>query len=311
MNLVHANMDLTGRSATPKSRMLRVLDCVCKVTTKGKIPKNDGFPYLLLPPEIRNIIMRLVLVPGNIHVCVAKPRQVKNAGRILGPIHSLMAEFSLAKHISRYGSGDCPLRKPGFQLLATCNQVRSEGTEFFYSMNTFSIPPGFAEYSHDYLFDSLSRKHRCMISSVGIQLGLEDLIPSVFSEIRENVEWVERVNHGGHHELSGRMLARFWGLAVELKLSDIWKAKLALLKNLGDLSSVKLVTIRKELVVPACEITAVRRGRGTGTGSKRYSPEVEAILRHSRKIVRRTVARKVNQDGWKSLREWVTGGCKA
>lgn len=226
---------------------------------------------------------------------------------MMKPFHGLIDHFRIATHVSKHGPRNEPHQLPGFQLLATCKQAYSEGYELFYAMNTFFLPPGWTEHTHGHLIKTIHWKHKNLISSVGLIIGLEDLTPSIFSDIRENVQHVERFLHGGRNALSGRHLAMFWGIAVGLKLSDIWMEKLALLKYLGGLESVKLVTVYQEIVVAADNVLDPQGGLGI----KHYSPEIRVMLKQARKIVRRAVARKVDQDGWKSLQEWVKRGCKA
>ncbi len=151
-------------------------------------------------------------------------------------------------------------------------------------MNTFFLSPGFAKYTHDYLFKTLHWKHRNLINSIGIKLEPEDLAPADFSRVCKNVEWVERVLRVGPRLLHGHDLARYWGLAIGLKLTDIWMEMLALLKYLGGLKSVKIVTVHQELVAVANDMNPV-----TNSNRDRYSREIRDML----KSVRRAVARKI------------------
>ncbi len=138
-------------------------------------------------------------------------------------------------------------------------------------MNTFFLTPGFAKYTNDYLFETLHWKHRNLISSIGIKAGLGDLAPADFSRVCKNVEWVERVLRGGPRLLHAHDLARYWGLAIGIKSTDIWIEKLALLKILGGLKAVKIVTVHRELVAVAGHMNPV-------TGSIAISTH----LRHAR-----------------------------
>lgn len=76
------------------------------------------FSFFSFPPEIRNKITRYILVPGSVHL-----RRPKDQHR----------------------------RNSGFQFLATCQQAYEEGHVFFYSLNTFYIPPGPLDQTFRYL----------------------------------------------------------------------------------------------------------------------------------------------------------------
>ena len=75
--------------------------------------------YFSLPGEVRNKIMDLVLVHGDVHPY-----------RPISKVDTHEPD-SAANVISQ----------PGIQLIATCKQAYKEGHVLFYSSNTFHLPP--------------------------------------------------------------------------------------------------------------------------------------------------------------------------
>ena len=104
--------------------------------------------YFFFPPEIRNQIMDLVLVPGDIYL---RPRPIIGCSR---------SNF----HRKRYG----------FQLLATCRQAYKEGHELYYTSNTFNLPSGRDHWSEQ-LFILVQPKHRIMIQYLAINCSIYDI----------------------------------------------------------------------------------------------------------------------------------------
>ena len=117
--------------------------------------ESSSFPYLALPPEIRNKIMRYTLVPGKVYLrnpCLGNPS--------LGPFTA---------GVFRQTSTS------GFQLLATCKQIYREGIAMFYGENTFYLPPGLLKHTEVFFDEVLSTGHRNMVRHLGIRFSLDDL----------------------------------------------------------------------------------------------------------------------------------------
>ncbi len=113
--------------------------------------------YFSLPGEVRNKIMDLVLVHGDIHPY-----------RPISKVHTHEPD-SAANVISQ----------PGIQLIATCKQAYEEGHALFYSSNTFHLPPTMTfEWS-----DRLQAKHKAMIKRISFTFGLDELTPAMVDEI--------------------------------------------------------------------------------------------------------------------------------
>ena len=114
--------------------------------------------YFSLPGEVRNKIMDLVLVHGDVYPCRSVPKTSSDTkANVVSP--------------------------PGIQLLATCKQAYNEGYELFYSSNTFHLPPTMTfEWSNE-----LQAKHKAMVKRISITLDLEDLNVTTFKQTRERV----------------------------------------------------------------------------------------------------------------------------
>ena len=113
--------------------------------------------YFSLPGEIRNKIMNLVLVSGDVYPHTPVPNGTKRVPVSAANIQS----------------------RSGVQLIATCRQAYDEGHALFYSSNTFHLPATMTfEWS-----DRLQTKHKCFIKRIGITVGPNELDASVISEI--------------------------------------------------------------------------------------------------------------------------------
>lgn len=105
--------------------------------------------YFSLPGEIRNKIMDLVLVHGEIDT----------------------------------DTGSANKTRAGVQLLATCKHAYQEGHELFYSSNTFHLSPTMPfEWS-----DRLQAKQKALIKRVSITLGLDELTPAMVYQIERSI----------------------------------------------------------------------------------------------------------------------------
>ena len=113
--------------------------------------------YFSLPGEIRNKIMNLVLVPGDVYPHTPFPNGTKRV-----PVSAANVQC-----------------RSGIQLIATCRQAYDEGHALFYSSNTFHLPATMTfEWS-----DRLQPKHKGLIKRIGITVGPNELDASMISHI--------------------------------------------------------------------------------------------------------------------------------
>lgn len=101
---------------------------------------GKGSPILDLPTDIYNLIMALVLKPGIVYPQARSQEASSNPGPGSGRVSSTVSS-------------------PGFQILATCKKVYSEGIPMFYAGNTFCLPRGPVGNTIMY-FESLLPRHR-------------------------------------------------------------------------------------------------------------------------------------------------------
>lgn len=136
-----------------------------------------SFPYLKLPPELRNKIMSYALVPCRVYL---RPSLHEGDDTTIN---------TRIQHWYRNRS------VPNLQLLATCKQIYAEGHGIFYSSNTFCIPPG---VNHNILsyFERLQPQHRAMIKSIGIGMGIDDLTLKALERLEEE-SWADFSSHEG------------------------------------------------------------------------------------------------------------------
>ena len=115
--------------------------------------------YFSLPGEIRNKIMNLVLVPGDVYP------------------HAPVPDTSTREPVAAANVQS----RSGVQLIATCRQAYDEGHALFYSSNTFHLPAIMTfEWS-----DRLQHKHRRLIKRIGITIGPNELDAAMIGLIDE------------------------------------------------------------------------------------------------------------------------------
>ena len=212
--------------------------------------EDQRIGYLSLPPEIRNQIMRLALVPGQIHIrppIIAK----RNSQYLAMQVGVLPKSFFLIKktilkkastfvHWIRPGlsypleEAESTMAESGCQLLATCCQVYLEGHGWFYSLNTFYIPRGPLLHTIEY-FDKLQPSHRALMKTIGIRFGLQDLTSTVLEAVdRRGKGW--GLDPRGKH----RMATRKWTWLALKTVEATWKAKLVWIRSWTGLERVTL-----------------------------------------------------------------------
>ena len=161
--------------------------------------------FFSLPGEIRNKIMNLVLVPGDVYP------------HTLVPDSSTRVPVSAANVQSR----------SGVQLIATCRQAYDEGHALFYSSNTFHLPVTMTfEWS-----DRLQPKHKFLIKRIGITIGPNELDASMIHHIDRNYQKLS--GHGEHD--SPAILE-----AVMEALDKTWYSKMSHIVAWTSLEEIKL-----------------------------------------------------------------------
>lgn len=256
--------------------------------------RPSRFDYFSLPPEIRNEIMRHVLVPGDVHIRGTEKRGVKaKIQHAWDAVHQLPEDYPKPPAVPSL---------PGFQMLATCKLIYGQYHETFYSSNTFFFAPGPFKETLKYYTLSLQPEHVNMISSIGVTLGLEDLTPAVFKKVHE----IMSHNLGS---LPSYSVGREWGFTVQVHLSDIWQRKLGFLGSVQGLKMVKLATKDEVLEIDGADVGDAFNGIGTiGDDFKNCAKEVTGLVERAKTNVKKEIAERVDRDGWRALRAWVYNG---
>lgn len=288
------SMDLRQHRLNPSITMFKVASRLCKSGSTALAQQRQvKFDYFSLPGEIRNEIMRHVVVPGEVHIRTTKEHGVK--AKIQRLCDAMLGFPRGHQKIPTLPS------LPGFQMLATCKLVYGQYHEMFYSSNTFFLPPGPLDETLKHFSDNLQTEHVYMISRIGVTLGLQDLTPTVFKQVQD----IMSHNLG----LPTNQMGRAWGTAVEVHLSDMWKQKVNLLRGIRRLKMVKLATDDEALEIDGGDLMEAFWGIGSyGDDFDVCSKEVAALVRHAKRNVRREIKHRVDRDGWRALRAWVNGG---
>ena len=161
--------------------------------------------YFSLPGEIRNKIVKYVLVPGDIH-----PHRPELATSTQSPDSTAIVES-----------------RPGIQLMATCKQAYQEGHMLYYSSNIFHLPPvdtfGWV--------DRLQPKHKAMIKRVRFPIGLVNLSPALLDRVDSDMSEDPLVRDMN------------WWSAVADTMLDVWKSKLEYIVAWESLDEAELCSL--------------------------------------------------------------------
>lgn len=253
--------------------------------------------YLNLPGEVRNQIMGYVLMPGNVHprVALSVPAK-KRASNSKSTWNVLMVAIRgmsleciqkvLLAVICRVLSGVfAPFfavesrRKiqPGFQLLATCKQVRLEGRGMFYGTNIFHLPHGPLEDTLKW-YDKLNAEHQALIKHVQLTLSLADLTPMVLEGL-DTWNLIETDECFSAHHATALFLR-----------TQVWKQKMDFLRAWKGLDSVYIKIWDHDC--------SLQSGNLRGF-AERYS---NGILRLAGRKANAELRNMINATGWEATR---------
>lgn len=132
----------------------------------GESKPNKPFAYLSLPGEIRNMILRLILVPG-----VVRPPAYRSPARREPPFDELI-------EMAREATTDF---LPGIAFLAVNHQIHNEASTLFYSSNVFFLPAGPSDEATTH-FSFLAPQHKAQIRHLGIRFSIGDITPSAVAQ---------------------------------------------------------------------------------------------------------------------------------
>lgn len=193
---------------------------ILQIVAVSDYKKQQPVGYFSLPPEIRNMIMELVLVPGQVALVAPKSFKRHRSSLLQRTFQRVMKTGSQRREKDLKPT--CISWPPGFQLLATCKQACAEGQAVFYTSNVFVLPPG-PVVIENLILKNLHPQQRAMIKRIGIRISLRDLTPEVFDE----VQLAMQASYGTPvpRTPSAAQGVRWSGL-VDKELRRIWEAKL-------------------------------------------------------------------------------------
>ena len=182
--------------------------------------------FFSLPGEIRNKIMNLVLVPGDVYPHTPVP---KISTRV--PISAANVES-----------------RSGVQLIATCRQAYDEGHVLFYSSNTFHLP---ATETFEWS-DRLQPKHKYLIKRISITIGPNELDASMISHIEEEAYMFRILNSSEFGDESDGVLEAEYNAieqAVKNTFGKAWNSKMRHMAAWSSLEDITLCLF-KETEIP-------------------------------------------------------------
>lgn len=291
-------------SVLQKYRIANRLQKLASIASTHRRPERIS--YLALPAQIRNKIIRYVLLPGDIHIRAAKEHGVKAKAQRIWDVLQQIQNGDDHRKFTR------PPSLPGFQILATCKSIYGLYHERFYALNTFFLPPGPLDETLKHFFKHVQPEHVNMIGRIGIRLGLEDLTPAGLKDVEDFMSQVRRCS-----PLSGdRRVGQEWADTVHLHLLHIGYEKLAFLRKMRGLKMVKMVavTVAEGEGEEVFEIDGLDLERALEVTDGSYdemqfrAEEVSALVRVAGVFVKKEVEEKVDKDGWGALKAWVNRG---
>lgn len=263
-------------------------------------PKNTeyGIGYLSLPGELRNNIMSLILLPGNIylpasHLALQDRHIIPPPEDRFGDFFHYLAFFGKSYQQLSSGSKDhlrthrcflafatsdelhyaClapkadksilapPEPLPAFQLLAASRKIHIEGQAMFWSQNTFYLPHGPLPHTQFY-FGNVLGQHKALISSIGIQFSLLDLTDGVVAAVDDLLCGCPQEGW----EIEGQYGIRLFQAAsvCTIALAWIWTSKLAWIRGWKGLKELKLDILQDpSIVLDGKELGVLLEGIGS------------------------------------------------
>ncbi|KAL9065377.1 MAG: hypothetical protein Q9161_008280 [Pseudevernia consocians] len=220
------------------------------------------FPFYALPPEIRNDIIRYVLVPGSIYLeslsgrwGLRNPYLESNYRRLTATLQTNVNQKIL--HCTRridkrlvdfphprfHKIGGSPsTQQPGIQILATSKELYAHGHLLFYTQNHFHLAPGPITISSHYFY-RLQPQHRSLIRSFVLTFSVADLTPEGFQYVHHLASRYQESHSHAISSLPRDEQIATWITASVHALDMIWRQKLAWLKTWPGLHHLTSVTL--------------------------------------------------------------------
>ena len=277
--------------------------------------KGGTFDYSALPPEIRNQIMRLVLIsrdgidppprlnlsPLPIKLPIPRYRRILSSMKLL-PAPKRMIHFK-------------PKPIPGIQLLATNREALEAGQVMFYADNVFYVPYGDFVSATSY-FDNLTTEHRTMIRNLALRYSIHDLTPENFEAIED-----ETYRRFGPDPFGTPAVASSrWSVQVELVMENQFCKKLSYIRTwlgrdryrksfederyrLKDLMTVRLLFPRRGFLFSDTKAEAWYIACDARDCFATLWDDVRAELEFTKQEMRENVRMKILELGWQGFKQ--------
>ena len=178
----------------------------------------------------------------------------------------------------------------GVQLIATCKQAYVEGRGFFYSNNTFHLPP-----KMPFLWpERLQAKHKAMIKRISITIGLVELTSSMLNQVESNMAGL------------GQIHPNCWASGVLDVLFENWEAKLRYIAAWESLEEIAVHSFGCTVVLRHHEIVAHMEEFPFLQADTCFTdPYWLNTFRRPCLYVLGNIGVEVASVGWKKTREWL------
>lgn len=190
----------------PLSNFRRSLHQMSETTKPTQLSSNSSYGYNILPGELRNLIRKEILVPGE--VWIRPPPLCKGAKLdlldkiwlwLVSLLDSLVTLIKFEDRLTlmmsklthlqgRLGKRPKSSRRikrgpcTAYRFLASCKQARQEDSATFYSQNTFHLPPGPVANTEEWL-QRLRPEDVALLDSMVLDFSLLDLEPRMLDII--------------------------------------------------------------------------------------------------------------------------------
>lgn len=255
-----------------------------ETTKPTQLSSNSSYGYNIIPGELRNLINKEILVPGEVWIRpppLCKGAKLELLDKICLSLVSLLdilvtlvrfenrliLMMSKLTHLQgRRGRRPMSSRRvkrgpcTAYHFLATCKQARKEGSATFYSQNTFHLPPGPVANTEEWL-QSLRPEDVAVLDLMGLDFSLLDLEPRMLDIIYIKAILESFIPFGG--PMPAILIDDF-----QKHLFGFWRAKLAFLEQWQENSGRTAKVSRHEMHRAGWRIGRIIRRRLQRRGSQ-------------------------------------------
>ncbi|KAG7002402.1 hypothetical protein G7Y79_00027g060940 [Physcia stellaris] len=205
---------------------------------------KDQIGFFSLPPELRNKIMDLVLVPGDVYLR-------------LPPFTSRKLSMENPSTRSQF--------RIGAQLLATNRQAYNEGRVKYYSMNRFHLP-SLSLSDCQYILNRYQTKNLEMVRHVTLDCYLTQFLnEDMVKDIEESLIPKKLMEENGRLDYD----QHYWYPAILRRLFRVWGAKLHLIRRYFP---------HLESLIISQEVHELEADEQSGGSTRHKNPRIEQCI---------------------------------